>query len=263
MYFHDRLSQFGQFADGLGWYGQGPLPLPTVSAFRFRNTGTTDPENCCVLCTANTPQTGGRLNLGVGLRGNGAASIRAANGMELAFTIAGHRPGLEYEITRTRRNALWHRTAGGWTRLGTRPMGTGDDSHQNDECTRLSGTNRIFSVDTPGWNTINVPAPAGTIFGSTLFGAPVGTDVNALEVVSRFSFAEWVIARSISEGIPWTRLQLPPFRNGNPRPHIYWHSIKWLVRNPAGSLAGTGVLGPRSEIALGPLTAAVINSAPV
>lgn len=264
MYLHDRLSQFGQFAGGLGWYGQGPLPLPTVSAFRFRNIGTTDPENCCTNCTTGVPQTGGRINLGVGLRGGGAASIRAANGMELAFTISGHRPGMEYEITRTRRNALWFRNAAGWTRLGTTPMGTGDDPvPEVDECKTLSRTNRIYSEDRPGWQTINVPAPAGTIFRSNLFGAPVATPANALEVVSRMSFAEWVIVRNRAEGIPWTPLQLPPLRNGNPRRHIYWHTIMWLVRNPAGSVAGTWVVGPRSEIALGSLSAAVINSTPV
>lgn len=276
MYIGDRQSSGSQYPgaakslDRLGWdglsheqFGQVGLPLPTVSAFRFRNTGTTDPENCCFNCTVNPPLTAGRINLGVGLRGNGAVSIRASNGMELAFTIAGHRPGIEYEITRTRRNSLWQRTAAGWTRLGTVPMGTGDDPPPDvDECKVLSASNRIFSEDRPGWRTINIPAPANTIFRSNLFGAPVATVVNAIEIVSRFSFAEWVISRSKAEGIPWTRLQLPPFRNGTARPHIYWHSTMWLVRNPVGSLAGQWVVGPRSEIELGPTLGAVINSAP-
>jgi len=163
MYLYDRQSTGSQYPgtttplNRLGWgglpseqFGQVGLPLPTVSAFRFRNTGTTDPENCCVVCTANQPQTGGRLNLGVGLRGNGAISLRAANGMELAFTIAGHRPGIEYDITRTRRNSLWQRVGGAWARLESNPMGTNDDHFATDECLRLSASNRIFAVDTPG-----------------------------------------------------------------------------------------------------------------
>jgi len=271
MYFYDRQSPGSQYlgiatsSDRLRWdglssqrLGQVGSPLPTVSAFTFRNTGLVDPENCCATCTI-LPATGGRTNLGVGLRGNGAVALRAANGMELAFTISGHSPGMEYDITRTRRNSMWQRVGGVWTSLESNPMGTNDDHFDDDECLRLSRSNRIFAIDTPGWWRTPVPAPAAQPF-PRLSG--VLADAAATELVRRSSFAEWVIARNRAEGIPWTPLQLPPFANGTPRPHIYWHNIIWLIRNPAGNPAGQWVLGPRSEIARGSLSADVINSAP-
>jgi len=267
MYFYDRQISGFQSAvadvpfdysrlNGLsyGAFGQVGAILPKVSTFNFRNTGTTDAENCCRVCTSPLlPRTGSRLNLGVGLRGNGAAPLRAANGMELAFTIAGHRPGFEYDILRTRRNAIWQRVGGVWSRVGAYdPMGTGDDAGHTDECLRISRTNRIFVIDISGWPFRTLPAPAGFFF----------TGAAATEVVLRMSAAEWVSARNQAEGIPWTPLELPPFQDGTRRPHIYWHTITWLVRNPAGNPAGTWVLGPRSRIQLGSLPETVINSAP-
>jgi hypothetical protein len=247
--------------DGLayGQLGQVGLPLPVVSAFSFRNTGIVDPENCCTSC-ADPPATGGRMNLGIGLRGNGAIPLAAANGMELAFTISGHRVGMEYDITRTRRNSLWQRVGGLWTRLESDPMGTGDDpAPDGDECLRLSGSNRIFAIDTPGWWTIALPIAAGRRLGGV---SGVLADVAATELVYRLSFAEWVIARNRAEATPWTKLQLPPFRNGTPRQHIYWHSVTRLIRNPAGDATGPWVLGPGNVIQPGSLSATVINSAP-
>jgi hypothetical protein len=51
-------------------------PLPCVTNVTFRNTGTSDPDNCCAICP---------VNLGVGQSGT------ASNGMEIQFTISGHR----------------------------------------------------------------------------------------------------------------------------------------------------------------------------
>lgn len=116
MYIYDRRTSASQFgATTLGWpglsdgqFGQPALPLPRVTAARFQTTGTTDAENCCGDCT-RLPVTGGRTNLGVGLRGAGTASLRAANGMEWAFTISGHRAGFEYDSLRRARHSLWER----------------------------------------------------------------------------------------------------------------------------------------------------------
>lgn len=269
MYFHDR--QFSGFQSAVadapfgysrlngfsyGAFGQVGAILPRVSAFSFRNTGIADPQNCCALCTFPfLPRTGGRVNLGVGLRGNGATALRGANGMEIAFTIAGHRAGIEYDILRTRRNAIWQRVTGAWTRLGGfDPMGTGDDAGHQDECLRVSGANQIFVIDTPGWWGIPLPAPAAQEFK---IGGLVAHP-SATELVLRMSAAEWVSARSRADGIPWTPLELPPFQNGARRPHIYWHTITWLARNPAG----VWVLDARSRIQLGSLPESVINSAP-
>jgi hypothetical protein len=249
-----RDESFSTLPRGLGQ----PL-LPHVAAFRFRNTGTVDPENCCVVCSTQLPATGGRLNLGVGLRGSGAVPLRAANGMELSFRISGHRAGFEYDITRTRRNSFWERVGGVWRRLESDPMGTQDDHHDDDECLRLTRSNRIFAVDRPHWRNIALPAPAAQPFrGNT----GVLANAAATQLVRRSSFAEWVIVRSKSEGIPWSPLELPPFRDGTRRWHIYWHSITWLIRDPVGDTAGRWVLGPRSAIRRGSLSSRVINSAP-
>lgn len=260
------LQGFGQVVQPKAWLrmssrvglGQASAPLPSVANFAFRNAGTVDPENCCVNCTTLLPATAGRLNLGVGLRGHGAMPLRAANGMELAFTISGHRRGIEYDIVRTRRNSLWERRAGVWTRLESDPMGTNDDPHPDvDECLRLSHSNRIFAEDRPGWRNTVLPVPPGSTFGG--FTAGVITHADATDVVLRFSFAEWVIARSRGEGIRWTRLELPPRTDGTPRRFIFWHSITWLVRDGSGQW----VLDlPRNRIARGSLSAAIINSPP-
>src|SRR5262249_8288740 len=200
--------------------------------------------------------TNGHSNLGVGLRGNGAVNLRAANGMELSFTIAGHRTGVEYDILRTRRNAVWVRNAGAWTRLDAAPLGTWDDNFRDDACLTPRG-GRISSFDTPGWPDIAVPAADGTAF----LGDPA-LDNDATEIVLRASFAEWVNARSQPDGVGWTRLPLPPLADGSVRPHIYWHTITWLIRNPAGDVTGNWIVGPRSRIRLGALSAAVIRTQP-
>ncbi len=236
--------------------GLGQNSLPRVTAFKFRNTGVVDPENCCGACT-RLPATGGRLNLGVGLRGTGAVPLRAANGMELSFTIAGHRPGLEYDIVRTLRYSFWERVGGAWRRLESDPMGTHDDATDHDECLRPSNSNRIFVEDRPGWPGISLPAAAAQRFPGIKNG--VSADAAATELVCRLSFAEWVIARSRIEGIPWTRLALPPRPDGKPRRFIFWHSIMWLIRNALDQW----VLDlARSRIQLGSLSGAVIRSHP-
>jgi hypothetical protein len=178
--------------------------------------------------------------------------------MEMRFTGAGHRRGMECDDTRTRRNSLWEQRAGVWTMLESQPMGTLDDRHDTDECLRLVG-NTLFVIDTPGYPTTLLPAANGSRFsGFTHNGtdeAPAAlprilTHADARQVVLRFSFAEWVIVRSRAEGIRWTPITRQPF--------VFWHSITWLVRN----MANQWVLDPRSAIARGPLRANVINSAP-
>ena len=240
-------------------FGDAPTlaPLPRVTQVTFRNTGTTDPENCCINCSTFLPATGGHLNLGVGLSGLGTIPLRAANGMELAFTISGHRRGIQYDIVRTRRSSIWERRAGVWKRLESEAMGTSDDPPpDDDECLRLSKSSRLFVEDRPGWRDIVLPRPDGTTLAG-MTGAR--THADATDIVSRDSFAEWVIARSRSDGIPWTRLALPPVKDSTPRRFIFWHNIVWLTRD----VANQWVLGPsRSEIALGSLSAAVINSPP-
>jgi hypothetical protein len=128
--------------------------------------------------------------------------------------------------------------------LEANPMGTRDDHHDTDECLRLRNR-RIFVIDSPGWNLV-LPAPDGTTFGG--FSAGVATHADATDVVIRFSFAEWVIARNRSEGIPWTRIS----------GLVLWHSITWLTRDATNQW----VLDNRSEIDRRSLSARVINSPP-
>jgi hypothetical protein len=179
--------------------------------------------------------------------------------MELAFTISGHRPGIEYDIVRTRRSSFWERVGGVWRRLESDPMGTNDDHFDVDECLRPRKRNRIFAEDRPGWPGIALPALAAQRFAGITGVLP---DAAATDLVARDSFAEWVIVRSKAEGIPWTPLKLPPFRDGTPRRHIYWHSIIWLIRDPVGDVTGQWVLGRRSAVRTGSLSSVVINSAP-
>jgi hypothetical protein len=230
--------------------GGGPrigqtVAMPRVTAFRFSAAdGTTsDPTNCCTICP---------VSLGVGRDGT------ASHGMELRFTLEGHRPGMEYDITRTRRDSLWQRRAGVWASLGSNPMGTRDDHHDDDECLTPRDGKYIFAVDRPGWPTVALPAAGVVLGGGTLWpGVVVAGD--AQDIVARYSFAEWVIARHRGEGIPWTPLELPPMRDGTTRKFVFWRCTVWLIRDAAGALV---LDRPRNSIALGSLSSRVISSAP-
>jgi hypothetical protein len=213
-----------------------PAAWPRVTEIRFRNSGTTDADNCCRICPGP---------LGVGAGG------RAQNGMELRFRISGHRPGIEYDITRTRRDSLWQRVGGVWTSVGANPMGTNDDHHDDDECLTPRGTH-IFAIDRPGF-PLALPARAQAFDATAIYGPGAITSAAAQDVVLRASFAEWVIGRSRGEGIPWTPLELPPNRDGSPRRFVFWRTDG----------AGNFVLNaPRSRIELGSISAAVLNAAP-
>lgn len=232
--------------------GQTPVALafPRVAGVTFRNGdgATTSINNCCLHCP---------IPLGVGIDlGSGPT---ASNGMELQLAINGHRAGFEYDITRTRRNSVWERRAGSWTRLQYFPMGTGDDRHDDDECLRLRG-GRIFAIDTPGFPGVILPGPHDLQL-HLLSGAI--THIDATDLVSRFSFAEWPIARNRAESIPWTRLELPPYRDGSPRRFIFWHNIIWLTREVPNDTSSRWILDrARSRIARGSLSERIINSAP-
>lgn len=191
-------------ARGLHGIGQPPA-LPRVSAIRFRsaNGTTSDPLNCCARCP---------IALGVGQSGT------ASNGMELRFTIEGHRPGIEYDITRTRRNSVWQRRGGAWTCLSANLMGTRDDHGDDDECLSPREGRFIFAMDRPGWRELALPAPAQPL-GAGPGG--IATAADAQDVVLRASFAEWVIARSRGEGIAWTPIALPARSDGTPRRFVF------------------------------------------
>jgi len=223
--------------------GDPARPLPEVTDVVFRNGSdgnTPNPDNCCAIC----------VDLRLGVRQNATAS----NGMEMILTLSGHRRGLEYDITRTVRASIWQRAAGVWTRLLRLPMGTPDDRNDRDECLE-PWHNRIFVVDVPGVRDPGGPVQRLRLPTATIPGIPA----TATDLVLRHSFAEWVIARSKAEGIPWTPLKLPRRSDGTRPPHIYWHSIEWLTR---GSTGNWDMDMRRSRIGRGSLSAAVIDSPP-
>lgn len=259
MYIYDgnfaSLNRLGQHSPSAGRLGQAGSSLPRVSAAVF-NTGVVHPANCCATCTRLPADVSGRTNLGVGLRGNGTANLRAANGMEWAFTISEHRSGFEYDMLRRARHSLWERVGGVWRNLEN--LVRDDDTNEDDECARLSRNNQIFVMDRPGWPDEVVPS-AHRLPGFTDTAASrVLSDPAATELVFRATFAEWVQARNRAEGISWTPLQLTPFSNGTQRTHYAWHSITWLIRNTANHW----VVGPRSEIRQGPIAHNVLLAAP-
>ncbi|HEY3005260.1 MAG TPA: hypothetical protein VGJ44_23140 [Kribbellaceae bacterium] len=227
--------------DGLGT-GQA-VALPRVTEIRFRNSGTTDADNCCRLCPRG---------LGVGAGGT------ASNSMELRFRIEGHRAGFEYDVTRTRRDSLWQRVAGVWARVGSNPMGSNDDHHDDDECL-VPRRGFIFAMDSPGL-PLALPAPAQSFDATAIYGAGAVTSATAQDVVLRASFAEWAIGRNRAEGVPWTPLELPPNSDGSRRKFVFWCCIVWIRRNGAGNFE---LDVPRSRIRRGSLSAATINAAPV
>jgi hypothetical protein len=234
---------------GDSWGEPAPVvvpALPRITGFDFRNGNgaATGADNRCRRCP---------INLGVGV--NFGAGQTACNGMELRFTIAGHRAGFEYDITRTRRNSFWQRVAAGWQRLQSVPMGTNDDHHDDDE-SLTPVNNHIFAIDTPGFPNVQLPAANGLRL-QLLNGAI--TAAAATQLVQRASFAEWVIVRDRGAGIPWTPLRFPNLPSGSPRRFVFWHSILWLRRNGANQWV---LDAARSEIRRGSLSAAVINAEP-
>jgi hypothetical protein len=225
-------------ARGLG----DPPSLPEVTAVQFRNGNgnKADSNNCCAIC----------MDIRLGVRQNATAS----NGMEMVFTLSGHRRGLEYDITRTVRASIWQREAGVWTRKLRKPMGTPDDDEHRDECLE-PWNNKIFVVDAPGVKDVTGPLERLRLPAALIPGIPAAVT----DLVLRHSFAEWVIVRSKAEGIPWTPLKLPRRSDGTRPRHIYWHSIEWLTRDSNGNWDMDTV---RSRIRLGSLSAAIIDSPP-
>jgi len=270
MYFHKySLARpgFGQWrGSGLGFAGcisQGfgeppapPAPLPKVVDIKFRNEKGTvaDPDNCCIDC-GNPPRFGvgpggvpwpppfGRRKFTLGVGRSGTAS----NGMEMQFTLAGHRKGIEYEIRRVRRHSIWQRRGRAWNKLESSLTDTNDDSpHNRDECLTPI-RDRIFVIDAPGYPFTTLPRRDGWRWGTST--PRVLSDTDATDVVFRASFAEWVEARDPAKGIPWTAIS----------PRIFWHSTLWLLRDASNNWA----LGPCSKISLGPISAASLDSPPV
>jgi hypothetical protein len=227
MYF--RESHFGrianwvpQFSAPLGDDDPAPAAIPRVSKVRFNNSGSTNPRNCC------WPTCPSDLGLGV----NGSWF----NGMEIEFVIAGHSPGFEYAINRTRRSSTWEREGGRWNKLVREPTGTPANPDNQDLCLTPVG-NSIFVV---AWSGLDkVPASKGRL----IVGPNRETSsLEARDIVLRASFTDWVIARNKSKSIGWTIV--------SPKPFFSWHSVTWLTRDKQGKWV---LDKSRSRITGGPL----------
>lgn len=110
---------------------------PSISGWRFRNSGNTAADNCCALCPAP---------LGVSSRST------FQNGMELRADIDNDEPGASFDIKRSKERSTWKRVGGVWTNLSHVGPGADDDSSNNDEClTPSTSPGHIYSEDQPGF----------------------------------------------------------------------------------------------------------------
>ena len=226
----------------LGMAGAGQVPTPpSVVEVVFRNKGTVHPDNCCSQCETRDPKTGKivRIPLGVGVFGTGK------NAIELQFKLSGHRPNVEYDIKRLKRKSTWERVSGTWNRLELLQNYTPDDSTDADECL-IPKNNSIFSMDAPG-----LPVLLPRSHGMTVaVSGGLSSSVHATDIVMRWSFTEFVLAREKKQGSP----SLVPIS-----PCFFWHSVMWLTRNSANQW----VLDKnRSRIQPGALSTQVLNSPP-
>lgn len=165
--------------------------MPTVSSWRFANSGSPATDNCAPLAAGQT--------LGVDNHAYGPASF--TNMMELRANIADDEPGASYDIKRIKERSTWQRIAGFWLNLSHVGPGADDDSANDDEClTPSTSPARIYSIDYPG-------------FSSTAALNPV-----ASEAVYKATFTEWVEVTTGATGAT-SRLTFD------------WHSVTWLTRS--------------------------------
>jgi hypothetical protein len=164
--------------------------MPTVSSWRFANTGSLATDNCAPLAAGQT--------LGVNNHAHGPASF--TNMMELKANIANDEPGASYDIKRVKERSTWQRIAGIWLNLSHVGPGADDDSANDDEClTPSSSPAHIYSIDYPGFGNTTALNPAAT------------------EAVYKATFTEWV---EVTTGATGSTSALT----------FDWHSVAWLTR---------------------------------
>jgi hypothetical protein len=231
-------------ATNLGVAGIGQEPtLPGVIKMVFRNKGRVHRDNCCSQCETQDPKTGTnvRIPLGVGVFGTGK------NAIELQFKLSGHHPNVEYDIKRLKRKSTWERVGGTWNRLELLPTYVPDDSTDVDECL-IPKNDSLFSMDAPGFPLL-LPRSHGM---TVAVSGGISSSVHATDIVMRWSFTEFVLARDKKQGLPY-----PPWVPISPC--FFWHSVTWLTHNSANQW----VLDKnRSRIQPGTLSTQVLNSPP-
>ncbi len=197
-------------------------PVAPLKATRiaFKTSGALDPQNCSAIKPAG---------LGVGAAGS------ASNGMEMTYRIDGTIPaGTQFDILRTRTDTFWQQVGGAWAQIFHDPAGTNDDHTNDDECLAPTATKHIFVIDQPGLKPGRDPRGVGVFGGATV-------SASATAFAAKFSFAEWVIAKSPGGG--WEVISDPTF--------TFWHSITSVAQIAGGWTLVDTPRGQHNEISLG------------
>lgn len=183
--------------------------LPTATFAEFATSGQV---RCCRLHgPAGCPP-----HLGVAKPGDS----HAKNGMNLSFSISGHRPSVEYgfvQVVHSKQCVHDDPANGGWWKAGEQGPGLADSPDPGATCTRPNRLSHITMADAPG--------------ETTMLGSREGVDPTLTEVTRRTNATDWVIAREGSG--PWTRVS----------EFFHWHSTTWIRRDAAGRW----VLAPRGN----------------
>jgi hypothetical protein len=165
--------------------------MPTVSNWRFANSGSPATDNCAPLAAGKT--------LGVDNHADGPASF--TNMMELRANIANDEIGASYDIKRIKERSTWQRVGGAWLNLTHVGPGADDDSANDDEClTPSTSPGHIYSIDYPG------------------FQSAAGLNPAATDAVYKATFNEWVEVKTGSTGATSALT-------------FDWHSVAWLTRS--------------------------------
>lgn len=183
---------------------------PWIASWATRTSGTTAADNCMIL---------GRQNLGVG-----AVVGWLGNGIEHQALIANHDPAYSYDVKRTMAHQAWRRWPvlwlGVWSNIGSRPAGTPDDTHDQDEC--------LTPVVPPAGN------PYVYVFDGPGFMPPAAAD-RSTDYVNITNFIEFV------------RITRPDGTTYDDPLTLNWHTKTWLSRTGAV----WAVDAARSRIGLG------------
>jgi len=190
-----------------------PAPaFPTATFARFVTAG---PIRCCRIAGP----TGCPAHLGPSVAGD----PRNQNGVNVVFTIAGHRPAVEYGFVQTISSVSCDRASaaagGAWTEVDRDAPGTDDSPEPGATCTRPDAANEITMTDGPGFQT--------ALGGATRPGVD--------EMSMRLNATDWVIARELPGR--WRRIS----------DLFAWHSINRIRRNAAGNwelFPGGSAVGP-------------------
>ncbi len=178
-------------------------PAPALPVATFARFVTAGPVRCCSAAMACPPHLGCAV----------AGDPFAVNGMNLFFTIAGHRPTVEYGFVQVISSMACDRRnpAGGaaWVVTDQDAPGTDDSPFPGATCTRPNAANEIGMEDDPGFG--NGPGLGG--------GGSPGWDERSF----RMNATDWVIARELPGR--WRRIS----------DLFAWHSISRIRRNAAGN----------------------------